>query len=368
MQCKRSSLRLDDRDRATILIPPFGHEQRIMDDSQLRILKGLSPFSALSDTDFAKIAARGAIKHQPAGALIFKRFSNDADSHWLLTGRLNLVNDAFENRAFTESDSQTYGAVDDFQPHTVSAVCEEPCAIFTLPKAVQSEIEALLEAAASTAEDSLFTGNWMERLLSTPLFEFIPPTNIQALFKRFKTRQVASGEIIIKQGEPGDYFYMIKSGSVSVHVEINGKVNQVAKLSAGQSFGQDALVSNLPRNATVMATAPCELAMLIEADFEDLLLSPVIEVITPAEIEESVRVHGTPIQILNLYQPDEEQPETADDELAIPFMALRNHLHELSKDTIYAVRGPGSPKINHLGAYLLNEAGHTAYILAADPT
>lgn len=338
-----------------------------MDDSQIRILKGLSPFSALSETDFTKIAARGTVNLQPAGAIIFKRSSNDADSHWLLTGRLNLVNDAFENRAFTESDSQTYGAVDDFQPHTVSAVCEASCAIFTLAKTVQSDIELLLEAAASTAENSLSTGNWMERLLSTPLFEFIPPTNIQALFKRFKTRQVSSGEIIIKQGEPGDYFYMIKTGSVSVHVDINGKVNQVAKLIAGQSFGQDALISDLPRNATVMATAPCELAMLTEADFEDLLLSPVIEEITRAEIEEATEVHGTQVKIINLYQPGEQQSEGAADETTIPFMALRNHIHELSKEVVYAVRGPGSPKINLLGAYLLNEAGHTAYVLAADP-
>ena len=249
----------------------------------------------------------------------------------------------------------------------MSAVCETPCAVFTLSKTVQSEIETLLEAAASTAENSLSIGNWMERLLSTPLFEFIPPTNIQELFKRFKTRQVTSGEIIIKQGEPGDYFYMIKTGSVSVHVEMNGKVNQVAKLTAGQSFGQDALVSDLPRNATIMATAPCELGMLTEADFEDLLLSPVIEVITPAEIEEAARVQGTQVQILNLYQPDDLQPEAAAEELAIPFMALRNHIHEFSKEIVYVVRGPASPKINLLGAYLLNEAGHTAYVLAADP-
>lgn len=53
--------------------------------------------------------------------------------------------------------------------------------------------------------------------------------------------------------------------------------------------------------------------------------------------------------------------------LSIPFMALRNHIHELSKEIVYAVRGPASPKINLLGAYLLNEAGHTAYVLAEDP-
>ncbi|HAB45174.1 MAG TPA: hypothetical protein DCE20_03035, partial [Gammaproteobacteria bacterium] len=72
-------------------------------------------------------------------------------------------------------------------------------------------------------------------------------------------------------------------------------------------------------------------------------------------------------QILNLYQPDELQPEAIEGELAIPFMALRNHIHELSTEIVYAVRGPASPKINLLGAYLLNEAGHTAYVLAADP-
>ena len=339
-----------------------------MGDSQLRILKGLTPFSALSATDFIKIAAQGVINDQPAGELIFKRFSNDSMSHWLLTGRLNLVNDAFENRAFTESDSQTYGAVDDFQPHTVSAVCETPCVVFTLAKAIQSEIEALLEAAASPAKSSQLTGNWMERLLSTPLFEFIPPTNIEVLFKRFKTRQVSNGEIIVKQGEPGDYFFMIKTGSVSVHVTINGKVNQVAKLTAGQSFGQDALVSDMPRNATVMATTPCELAMLTEADFEDLLLNPVIEAITTAEIEEAVRVHGTQVTIINLYQPGEPQPERSEEEISIPFMELRNHIHEFSQEVVYAVRGAPSPKINMLGAYLLHDSGHTAYVLTPDPS
>ena len=340
-----------------------------MEDSQLKILKGLSPFSALSNEDFAKIAEQGTFVLQPAGVLIFKRFSNDSNSHWLLTGRLNLVNDAFENRPFTESDSQTYGAVDDFQPHTVSAVCEDTCLVFTLAKDIQDQIETLLESAAKKAdssENSVLDSNWMERLLSTPLFEFIPPMNIQTLLKRFTTRQVSNGEIIIKQGEPGDYFYMIKRGSVSVHIEINGKVNQVAKLSAGQSFGQDALISDMPRNATIMATAPCELALLTEADFEDLLLSPVIEVITPAEIEEAGRIHGTEVQVLNLYHPDEAQPAGDSAEISIPFIELRNHIQDLPQDVIYAVRGPTSAKINHLGAYLLNESGYTAYVLSND--
>jgi hypothetical protein len=91
-------------------------------ESHLPILKRLSPFAALNETDLEPIVAQGSFKTLDRGSMLFKRSSSDTHSHWLLSGRLNLINDAFENRVFTESDSQSYGAVDEFDPHRVSAV------------------------------------------------------------------------------------------------------------------------------------------------------------------------------------------------------------------------------------------------------
>ena len=76
-------------------------------ESHLPILKRLSPFAALNEADLEPIVAQGSFKTLDRGSMLFKRSSSDTHSHWLLSGRLNLINDAFENRVFTESDSQS---------------------------------------------------------------------------------------------------------------------------------------------------------------------------------------------------------------------------------------------------------------------
>lgn len=136
-------------------------------ESHLPILKRLSPFAALNEADLEPIVAQGSFKTLDRGSMLFKRSSSDTHSHWLLSGRLNLINDAFENRVFTESDSQSYGAVDEFDPHRVSAVCEQTCVIFSLPKTVQEKITTLLESAAEAADQDTANSQWMERLLRT---------------------------------------------------------------------------------------------------------------------------------------------------------------------------------------------------------
>jgi len=334
-------------------------------ETDLLVLKRLGPFSALGDADLETIAQKGRFRTLARGDLLFKRSSHDPDSHWLLTGRLNLVNDAFENRSFTESDSQNYGPVDDFNPHKVSAVCEQECLLFSLPKSAQETIETFLESAAKTAEVAPDDGQWMERLLRTPLFEFIPPTHIQALFKRFESTSAAKGDVIVKQGDPGDYFYVIKSGTVAVEIKSDAGMQQVAILSAGQCFGQDALISDLPRNATVTATHACQFARISEADFEDLLLAPVIGVVKREEFDALSKAEEAPVKLIDI-RVDGESTSTEDSTISIPFLELRNHLTDLSRSNVYVVQGPSAKKISLLGAYLLNEHGFTAYVLAPD--
>ena len=331
-----------------------------MEPDQLKILGRLGPFSALSESDLALIAERGTFAQHTVGSLLFKRSEDDIQSHYLLKGRLNLVNSKFENRAFTDADCAEYGAVDDFQPHRVSAVCETSCLVFSFPKSVRGSIEDLLESAAAGADGASNEINWMERLLKTPLFEFIPPTNTQELFKRFESRRMISGDVIVKQGDLGNFFYVIKSGSVSVEVQTDGATSETATLSAGQSFGQDALISDLPRNASVVATKSGELLRIDKEDFKRLLLSPVLETVQRQDIESL----GGPVQILDV-SLSRELGMLEKGVLNIPFLSLRTYFKELPKDVTYVVQGPHSGKIRELAAYLLNENGFTTYVLAS---
>lgn len=94
----------------------------------------------------------------------------------------------------------------------------------------------------------------------------------QALSSRLKEERRAAGEVIIRQGDAGETFYLVKSGTVEVTVGMpDGAEHLAARLSAGDYFGEIALVKNVPRTATVRALSDCSLLTLDREDFALLL-------------------------------------------------------------------------------------------------
>ena len=76
------------------------------------------------------------------------------------------------------------------------------------------------------------------------------------------------GDVIFHQGDEGDSAYFIQEGEVEVLRENgNATAKVVAKLARGQYFGEMALLSNAPRNATVRAATQTRVAILGKANF-----------------------------------------------------------------------------------------------------
>jgi len=102
------------------------------------------------------------------------------------------------------------------------------------------------------------------------------------LIKALRKKKFKKGEEIIRQGEIGDRFYMISSGTVSVYVKkgMMGQSKRVATLLDGDFFGEMALVTELPRTATVIAEENADLFVLYKQDFKKILMkNPKISVI-----------------------------------------------------------------------------------------
>lgn len=77
-----------------------------------------------------------------------------------------------------------------------------------------------------------------------------------------------AGDTIFRQGDPGDCMYAVIEGEVEVVVEREGaEPTAVARLGPGQYFGEMALVSEGPRNATVRARTPVEVAVMGRVQF-----------------------------------------------------------------------------------------------------
>lgn len=80
-----------------------------------------------------------------------------------------------------------------------------------------------------------------------------------------------AGETVFKQGEPGDFLYIITSGEVAIVREEPGQEpTMIAKLGPGEYFGEMALVSDAPRTATARTLTPMDAATVEQADFTSL--------------------------------------------------------------------------------------------------
>ncbi len=94
--------------------------------------------------------------------------------------------------------------------------------------------------------------------------------------KLFTTERLDAGQMVFRQGDDGDCAYFIRAGEVEVVDESTGDV--LARLHSGQYFGEMALITDAPRNATVRAVDSVELAVLGKQNFIDMMkLLPVTE-------------------------------------------------------------------------------------------
>lgn len=92
---------------------------------------------------------------------------------------------------------------------------------------------------------------------------------LDKLMEALKRRVCPAGNTVIKQGDPGDAFYMISTGRVGVW----NKNKLLVERHAGEYFGESALVSEAPRAATVKAVVETELYVLYKEDFKKILMA-----------------------------------------------------------------------------------------------
>jgi CRP-like cAMP-binding protein len=150
-------------------------------------------------------------------------------------------------------------------PRAATVVAVEPGRLYSLGRAAFRTTLAHDLATQVRIQAALA---YREAVAAMLLFRDLAPVDLDLLLTRFVQVAVATGEDIIRQGESGDRFYVIRSGAVDVIKD--GQT--IGKRVRGDAFGELALLLNAPRAATVRATEPTELLALNAADFQDLLV------------------------------------------------------------------------------------------------
>lgn len=98
----------------------------------------------------------------------------------------------------------------------------------------------------------------LERLRAIPIFAPLPPPTLEQLAASLIPLQIAARDVVIRQGDHGDRFYIVDSG----HVEIDVDGREVNVLGPGDHFGEIALLRDIPRTATARARTAAQLYAL----------------------------------------------------------------------------------------------------------
>ena len=158
-----------------------------------------------------------------------------------------------------------------------SAAIDGLAATGGIPKSVASEAHRILQDARrqlATRPVSALEPKPEEILARVPFFAALGPEDLQRVVDALVPRPILPGESIITQGERGSSLFLIARGVVAVLIAPpGGEPARVASLHAGDFFGEGALLSAEPRNATVRAVTGCQLFELSKKDVDHICTS-----------------------------------------------------------------------------------------------
>lgn len=179
------------------------------------------------------------------------------------------------------------------------------------------------------------TGSWMNETdvfsaesLKSGLFSRLPHANIEEMFRRMARIEVDAGQVIIRQGDEGDYYYLIESGVAAVTRTSgeSGEPRLLAELDQGSAFGEEALVSDNKRNASVTMKTRGVLLRLGKKDFIELLKTPLLSQVTPDEAKRRIQAGA---RLLDVRTPGEFNYKHLPGALNIPLPEIRDAMQKL---------------------------------------
>lgn len=331
------------------------------------LLQTFVPVNALSGDHLDRLLEQQEVVHYRAGEMLFQRGESDSNTIYLLKGDVELEQEDGSSQLINAGGVESWHPLDAVQPRRSTATAKTDVSVVRFSSAGLDSILAWDQSAGYVILDINSNAayqddrHWMIRLLKSKLFYRIPPGNILEIFRRLKPLRFRAGDVVINQGDDADCCYIIKQGLCEVLIKVDGAADStpVALLEQGQWFGEDALLSGKPRNATVVMATDGELMRLDRKDFDELLGEPIVRTISAADALEHLAAGA---RWLDVRTPDEFEQFHLRGALNMPLNVLRLKSRLLDPSKVYlACCDTGRRSAS--AAFLLNNVGIDVHVL-----
>jgi len=201
------------------------------------------------------------------------------------------------------------------------------------------------------------TNDWMSQILNSHLFQNISFQEIQKIFLLFEQIDVIKDDRIIEQGDAGDYYYIVSEGHFRVSRNIPNQKNEfkLADLHEGNGFGEEALIGNVQRNASVTALTDGKLTRIKKDNFVNLIKDKVLRSVSYDEIKNMVKLGAICLDIR--FKNEFEHATLKLKECRnFPLDTLRIDMDKLDKDKVYITYCDNGAR-SAIAAFLLMERG-----------
>ena len=331
------------------------------------LLRRFSPLDDLRPENLAALLKKAALQTIPAGRPLFLQGSTDKKTYYLVGGDVELragtaVVDRLRGDAPTARHPIAPGSPRRFSAYAVTAVDALVFDSDLLDVLLTWDETGIYTVDELTPNAHVDPGDWMATLLQTKAFHAIPPTSLQAIFMRLQRVPYRAGQVVMKQGDEGDYFYTIAEGRCAVTREhpVNRAGIKIGELGPGDSFGEIALICGVKRTATVTMLTDGALMRLNKSDFISLLVDPKVQKISYPEAAE--RVANGKAKWLDMRLPAEFKSSHLPGAINLPLHMLRLNVAQLDQSARYVVlcdteRGSAA------GVFVLSTRGYDALAL-----
>lgn len=297
-------------------------------------------FSGFSDSALQTLSEKIKIVNLPAGAEIVKEGSVGDSFYFVNRGELEVTK---KTKSGQEAKLSVIGSGQGF-----GELAMLTCSVRSSSVRAVTDVE-LFELSKKDFEDMVMEESAFRSMLyqkarehlqfnkikTLQPFALLEPARMYAVMEKMMEKKYAAGEDIITQGEKGDFYYIIKTGRVSVLKKKKGEetYRQITELGGGDAFGEEALIRDDPRNATCRAVEETTVLALNKKDFDRIVKTAFMENIFPEEI--SLDTYLDDYVVIDARIPDEYEEEHIYGAINIPVEELREKCAGFDKSKKY---------------------------------